>query len=186
LVKDSIQKRAKKKMPNEEPLEKARFVFELFSGTYAQVSEASRTLDQKINNTLSLSATLTTFFVGILYYVLSSQNVMHVYMRECVIAFVSGTSLFFIVVMLGVLAYRPWAFNSLSAEKLRSQYIDENLLDFIRIVAVNISGMEDENRRVVAGKARYYQAMLVFLMLGVLCFVGGFIALAWPYLVLSR
>lgn len=169
-------------MSSGEPLEKARFLFELFSGTYAQVTEASTVLDQKINNTLSLSATLTTFFVGILYYVLSSQNVIHVYMRESVTAFISGTLMFFIVVVLGVVAYKPWALNTLSAEKLRSEHIDEGLLNLVKIAAVNIAGMENENRLVVANKARYYEAMLVFLMLGVLCFVGGFIALAWPYL----
>ena len=169
-------------MSRSESLEKAHFLFELFSSTYTQVTEASRVLDQKINNTLSLSATLTTFFVGVLYYVLSSQNVIHVYMRESVTAFILGTLMFFIVVVLGVIAYKPWALYTLSAEKLRSEHIDKGLLDLVKIAAVNIAGMENENRLVVANKARYYEAMLVFLMFGVLCFVGGFIALAWPYL----
>jgi hypothetical protein len=167
---------------SDEPLKKAQFLFKLFSSTYAQVGEASTVLDQKINNTLSLSATLATFFIGVLYYVLSSQNVTHVYMRESVAAFMLGTFMFFIVVVLGVVAYKPWALNTLSAEKLRAKHIEESLLDLVKIAAVNVAGMEHENRLVVATKARYYEAMLVFLMFGVLCFVGGFTALAWPYL----
>lgn len=46
---------------------------------------------------------------------------------------------------------------------------------------VNIADMEGKNRHIVDVKARYYRFMLLFLMLGVLCFVGGFAFLAWPY-----
>lgn len=168
-------------MTNSERLEKARFLFELFSKSYTQVTETNRSLDQKIHNMLSLTATLTTFFIGILYYLLSSQNPISDYRRAHMANFVMGTVMFFIVVALGMFAYKPWTFRSLGANEFRSKYIKEDLLKLTKIAAVNIADMEHKNRRIVAVKARYYEFMLIFLVLGVLFFVIGFIVLAWPY-----
>ena len=169
-------------MANKEQLEQARFLFELFSSSYAQVGETVKTLDQKIHNTLSLSATLTTLFVGILYYVLSSQSPISSFRREYVVAFTLGTFMLFLVVMLGVFAYKPRPTLALGAEEFRMEYIEKELLEQVRLAAVNMADMEKKNRYVVGVKARYYLAMLVFQTFGVLCFVVGFGFLALPYL----
>jgi len=169
-------------MGNTEELEQARFLFELYSSSYAQVGESIKTLDQKIHNTLSLSATLTTLFVGILYYVLASQSSISSYRREYVVAFTLGTFTLFLVVMLGVFAYKPTTTLALGAEEFQKEYIELKFLEQVKTAAVNIADMEKKNRDIGEVKARWYIAMLVILTFGVFFFVIGFGFLALPYL----
>jgi hypothetical protein len=169
-------------MANSNELEKAHFLFELYSSSYDRVDESIKTLDQKIHSSLSLSVTLITLFVGILYYILSSQNPISTYRNLYVTAFALGIFMLFFVVILGVFAYRPRPTLSLGTDEFQSQYVKEDYLTLVKLAVVNIADMEKKNRHVVESKAKYYLSMLIFLMLGVFFFVIGFGLLASLYL----
>jgi hypothetical protein len=169
-------------MNDSERLERALFLLRLSSETYKQVNTSRRAIDQKVHNILALTATMTTFFVTIFYYLLSSHDVSSVFRLGYVWFFLVGVLCFVFVIIVGAVAYMPWNLTVFDVDVLIRKYAKRSYLDQVKIAVVNITDATWKNSDALATKSFSYRLMLVGLMCGVLSFFIGFVFLAVPYL----
>jgi glucan phosphoethanolaminetransferase (alkaline phosphatase superfamily) len=169
-------------MNDAERLKKALFVLRLSSQSYEQINISRREIDRKVHDILVLTATMSTLFVTIFYYLLSSQNLIVVYRTAYLTFFLAGITMFLLVILLGVFAYRPWSLTLLNASTFTTKNVSKPYLDQVKIAVTNIVDMTKKNRGRLEAKAGSYRLMVVLLMLGVTFLVIGFALLALPYL----
>lgn len=163
---------------NSEDLEKAKFFHELASRSLVQVSESNRRIDEKIHNTLSLTATLTPVLLGLFYYLFTAIPSRQLPLFWLILLSVAaGVVLFSASAIQGFLAYRPWVFRSLDPVTFRRQFHNNDLLRIIKKSAGTIGHIADQNWQILMTKGSAHRRMLIFLISGVFAFMIAFVIL---------
>ena len=163
---------------NTADLAKARFFYELACQAFSQIAESSRRIDEKIQNTLALTATLAPILLGLFYY-LFTANTGQLIGRSLLLFFTAlGISSFSVAAVQGFRIYKPWPAKVLDPTLFRREFYKDDLLKIVRKSAGTIGDMTDKNRKVLWAKGLAYKKMLVLLVAGVLCFMAAFLVLA--------
>lgn len=170
--------------PDSEDDRKAQFFFELASRTFAQVSESNRRMDQKIYNTLSLTATLAPILLGLFYYLFTLDSGRHLPMFSTILFFVMlGIGLFSLAAIQGFRSYTPWRFKWLDPVTFRENWGKSDLLTITKKSAGTIAHVTTQNWDTLMVKGRGFQWTLRFLVAAVAAFVIALVVLALSLLV---
>jgi len=125
-------------MPSQQPDEA---ILEVIIRAYDFEWEQKERIDNKLNNFMTVAATIATLYMGIGFFVLekiSFQNPFYVYLS---ITLLIGIGLFVLTVAISLLGYRPMKYHMSpkDAEKIIEKYKDQTKTHVIREVGATLA-----------------------------------------------
>jgi hypothetical protein len=163
---------------SEDDLAKARFFYEMACDSLAHVTESNRRIDEKIQNMLALTVTLTPLLLGLFYYILTTNTLRPMVLSFLLFFIALGILAFSAATLQGLRIYRPWPTKTVDPVLFRKEVCKYDLVKIVRGSAGNIGDVANKNRERLWAKGVAYKWMLGFLGVGMLSFLGAFAFLA--------
>lgn len=154
-------------MPSQQPDEA---ILEVIIRAYDFEWEQKERIDNKLNNFMTIGATIATLYMGIGFFVLekiSTQNLFYIYL---VITLLIGTGLFVSGVVVSLLGYRPakYSVSPKDAEKIIEKYKNLTKTHVIREVAATLAEATNQNMEVNLRKTKVLKWVFRILIFGII------------------
>jgi hypothetical protein len=170
--------RSEKMAKREDELAKARFFYDMACDSLSRITESNRRIDEKIQNMLALTATLTPLLLGLFYYILTTNTLRPTVLCFLLLFISSGIVAFCVATLQGLRIYRPWPVKTVDPVLFRKEVSKLNLLKIVKGSAGNIGDIANKNRESLWEKAAAYRWMLGVLGVGMISFLSAFAVLA--------
>jgi hypothetical protein len=138
-------------------LGKERRILDLVAKTYSWQMELKEQLDGKLNNFVTVTATVSTLSVGIAIFVLDKISANNPYYIPVIGSFFTYLCLFACAMVMGLLAYKPtrYAWYPDDPERLIEEYLDfQNEVQVIAVIASSFAHVANLNKGLNAKKSK--------------------------------